>query len=116
MTDQRSERGRHRQAVSCHLATANRENRNGCYERDAVNVQYTNVQLITIEYVLVITHPGGIWLIYKHDPRGHKAPEGGVLINQPYPNCRSLLLIYCPLLGLALEGSAIASVSQLVRN
>ena len=28
-------------------------------------------------YVLVITPPGGIWLIYKHDPQGRKVPGGG---------------------------------------
>ena len=34
-------------------------------------------------YALVIAPPGGVWLIYKHKPRGRKAPEWGVLINQP---------------------------------
>ena len=34
----------------------------------------------------VITHPGGMYLIFKHDARGHEAPEGGVLINQIHPD------------------------------
>ena len=37
-------------------------------------------------YVLVITRPGGMSLIYKHDARGREAPGGGVLINQIHPD------------------------------
>lgn len=47
--------------------------------------------------VLVTTPSGGIWLIYKHDPLERKVPEGGVLINQPYHDCRWDNLIYFPL-------------------
>ena len=35
---------------------------------------------------LLITRPGGMYLIYKHDARGREAPEGGVLINQIHPD------------------------------
>ena len=66
-----------------------------------------------LTYVLVITPPGGIWLIYKHNPQGWKTPEGGVLVSQPYPNWRCYNL-FDLLLGLALGSLAISSVSQLV--
>ena len=38
-----------------------------------------------------MTPPGGTWLIYKHDSQGCKKPKGGVLINQSYPDWRSLI-------------------------
>ena len=42
-------------------------------------------------YVLVIAPPGGVWLIYKHKPRG---PEWGVLINQPYPTGGVIIALF----------------------
>ena len=56
------------------------------------------VYLIIGQFVLVITCPGGMYLIYKHDARGCEAPEGGVIINQIYPTGRIINDLF-PLLG-----------------
>ena len=69
---------------------------------------YNSIYKYITQYKLYKTHPNIILYIYyikiiidicicyntsrrdklidKHDPRGHKVPKGGVLINQPYPS------------------------------
>ena len=53
-------------------------------------------------HVLLITLPGEIWMSYKHDPRGRKAPEGECL-SSAISRLEVLQLIHFPLLGVALE-------------
>ena len=63
----------------------------GCYcslVEEKWLAMYRIKNLLLVLYVLIITPKEGIWLIYKHTPRGREAPEGGVLINQPYPSWR----------------------------
>ena len=37
-------------------------------------------------WLQAMTPPGGMWLIYKHEAREHKASECGVLIDQLHPD------------------------------
>ena len=42
-----------------------------------------NYSFSTSAYVLAMTPPGGMWLIYKHEAGGRKVLECGMLSNQP---------------------------------
>ncbi len=44
-------------------------------------------------YVIVITRPGGMWLVYKPDTRGRVATEGGGLINRHIPTGRVISVL-----------------------
>ena len=56
---------------------------------------YRMKKILLALYVLVITPPGGIWLIYKHDPWGWEVPEGGGGSAYPDWRCYNWFLSCC---------------------